>query len=141
MHRIIRRTALLLAIAAPALGAQETKKPAEAHDQHAQHAQHAQHGAPKLDAELAEHFKGIELSEEQVRKVTEIKAKHHKAMDALKKEAKDPNDAALKAALQKHMDAEHAEFEALLTAEQKKVFMENMKAHHKAETAGGSKKP
>jgi Spy/CpxP family protein refolding chaperone len=127
---------LLVAVTAPALGAQEAKKPASAGD-HAAHEQHAQ-PTKGLDAELAGHFKGIDLTDEQVKRIVEVKAKHHQAMDALKKDAKDPNDAALKAALQKHMDAEHAEFKALLTAEQHKAFEENMKGHHKAE-AGDAK--
>jgi Spy/CpxP family protein refolding chaperone len=124
MTRTFGRAALLLALAVPAAFAQQA-----ASGEHGSH--HAQ--APKLDAELAGHFKGITLTAEQVKQVTEIKARHHKAMGALKKDAKDPNDAALKASLQKHMDAEHAEFKALLTAEQAKVFEENMKAHHAAE--------
>ena len=125
MKRIIGTAALLLAFTAAAAGAQAAK-PAPA--------DHGSHQAkPKLDAEMAEHFKGITLTDEQVTKLTELKAKHHKAMDALKKDAKDPNDPALKASLQKHMDAEHAEFKALLTPDQVKVFEENMKAHHKAE--------
>lgn len=134
MFRTTRRLALLLAVVAvaPSLSAQAAPaaKPAEDHSAHAQHAQHAK---PALDAELAQHFKGIDLSDAQVKDVMAIKAKHHKAMDALKKDAKDPNDAALKAALQKHMDAEHAEFKAMLTPAQHKVFEENMKGHHKAE--------
>ncbi len=117
------RYALLLALAAPVAGAR-----AQAHDQHA--------AKPTLDSELTQHFKGISLTEEQVKQVTAIKAKHHKAMDALKKDAADPNAPALKIELQKHMDAEHAEFLALLTPEQKKVFMENMKAHHAEEAKG-----
>lgn len=127
MIRHLRRAALLLAIAAPALAAQQAAADHSAH--------HQQAAKPKLDDELAQHFKGIDLTEAQVKQVTEIKAKHHKAMDALKKDAKDQNDPALKLALQKHMDAEHAEFLAMLTPEQKKVFMENMKGHHQAEGA------
>ncbi len=127
MIRLMLRSALVLAVAAPALVAQQaTAKPMD-------HAAHDQHAKPKLDSELTEHFKGISLTEAQVKQVTEIKAKHHKAMDALKKDAKDPNDASLKISLQKHMDAEHAEFLGLLNPEQKKVFSENMKGHHKAE--------
>jgi Spy/CpxP family protein refolding chaperone len=126
MPRIIAQATLLLALVAPAAAAQ-----AAASSDHSSH--HAQSQAPKLDAELAEHFKGITLTAEQVKQVIEIKAKHHKAMDALKKDAKDPNDPALKASLQKHMDAEHAEFKALLTPEQAKAFEANMKAHHAAE--------
>ena len=114
------RLALVLALAAPAVQAQ-----AQAHDHH--------QAKPALDAELTEHFKGITLTDAQVKQVMEIKAKHHKAMDEIKKNAADANAPAVKAELQKHMDAEHAEFMALLTAEQKKVFMENMKAHHKAD--------
>jgi Spy/CpxP family protein refolding chaperone len=124
MIRLLRRTALLLAFTAPAISAQQAGE--------MDHSAHAQHAAkPKLDDELAGHFKGIDLTEAQVKQVVEIKAKHHKAMDALKKEAKDPEAPELKIALQKHMDAEHAEFLALLTPEQKRVFAENMKAHHK----------
>lgn len=130
MKRILATTGLLLAVAAPALHAQQA-----ATGDHGSH--HAPQGKPKLDAEMAEHFKGITLTDEQVQKLADIKAKHHKAMDALKKDAKDPNDPALKATLQKHMDAEHAEFKALLTPEQVKVFEENMKAHHAAEAKHG----
>jgi Spy/CpxP family protein refolding chaperone len=133
MSKYLGRTlAILFLAAASSLGAQEAKKPAPAKD----HAALDLHAKPALDGELAEHFKGIKLTDEQVKRIVEAKAKHHKAMDALKKDAKDPNDAALKAALQKHMDAEHAEFKALLTPEQHKVFEENMKGHHKAEAAG-----
>lgn len=131
MFRTISRAALLVAVVAvaPALSAQAAQAAKPADD----HASHGQHAKPALDAELAQHFKGIELSDAQVKEVMATKAKHHKAMDALKKDAKDPNDAALKAALQKHMDAEHAEFKAMLTPAQHKVFEENMKGHHKAE--------
>lgn len=130
MIRTVRLTALLLALTAPALGAQQAGE--------MDHSAHAQHMAkPKLDDELTQHFKGITLTEAQVKQVTEIKAKHHKAMDALKKEAKDPEAPALKLALQKHMDAEHAEFLALLTPEQRATFAENMKEHHKAEAKPG----
>lgn len=126
MIRTLRRVALLLAVAAPALAAQQAGAP--------DHSAHQQHAAkPKLDDELSQHFKGITLTDAQVKQVSEIKAKHHAAIDALKKDAKDPNDPALKIAIQKHMDAEHAEFLGMLTPEQKKTFMENMKAHHKAD--------
>ncbi len=129
--RLLAQTLLVTALAAPALLAQEAKKPAS---EHGAHDAHAMHGAkPVLDAELGEHFKGIALTDEQVKQVTAIKAKHHKAMDALRKDAKDPADPKLKVEIQKHMDAEHAEFLALLTPEQKRTFMENMKDHHKAE--------
>jgi Spy/CpxP family protein refolding chaperone len=127
MKRIIGTAALLLACTASTADAQAAK-PAPA-----EHGSHQAHAKPRLDAEMAEHFKGITLTDEQIQKLTELKEKHHKAMDALKKEAKDPADPALKASLQKHMDAEHAEFKALLSPEQVKVFEENMKAHHKAE--------
>lgn len=125
--RTIRHTALLLAVAAPALAAQQAKAPAPAH----------QHAATVLDAELAQHFVGISLTEAQVKQVAAIKARHHGAMDALKKDAKDQDDPALKASLKKHMDAEHGEFKALLTAEQYKKFEENMSAHHEMKPAGG----
>lgn len=132
MIRTLRRTALLLALSAPALAAQQAGE--------MDHSAHAQHMAkPKLDDELAQHFKGITLTDAQVKQVTEIKAKHHKAMDALKKDAKDPEAPALKVALQQHMDAEHAEFLAMLTPEQRKTFAENMKEHHKAEAKPGMK--
>lgn len=121
------RLALILALAAPALGAQQAA--AMSHDQHG--------GKPALDAELAGHFKGIALTDAQIRQVTEIKAKHHAAMDALRHGASDQNAPALKAELQKHMDAEHAEFMALLTEPQRKAFAENMKAHH--QPAAGAK--
>lgn len=121
------RYALLLALAAPVAGAQQG-----GHDQHA--------AKPALDSELAGHFKGIPLTDAQVKQVTEIKAKHHKAMDALKKNAADKDSPALKIELQKHMDAEHAEFLALLTPEQKKTFMENMKSHHADEAKAKGEK-
>lgn len=114
------RLALILALAAPALGAQQAG--AMSHDHPA--------AKPGLDAELAEHFKGITLTDVQVRQVTEIKAKHHAAMDELRRAAADQNAPALKAEIQKHMDAEHAEFMALLTEGQRKMFAENMKSHH-----------
>ena len=124
------RLALILAFAAPALGAQQAA--ATSHDHPA--------AKPALDAALAEHFKGIGLTEAQVRQVTEIKAKHHAAMDALRSGAADRNAPALKAEVQKHMDAEHAEFMALLTEGQRKMFVENMKAHH-APAAGAKPMP
>lgn len=128
--RMIRHTALLVAVAAPALAAQQDKAPPAAHE----------HAAPtKLDAELADHFKGIALTEAQVKQVTAIKARHHGAMDALKKDAKDQADPALKAAMAKHMAAEHGEFKALLTAEQYQKFEENMSAHHAMESKPGEK--
>ncbi len=126
MLRSIVRPLLIVALLAPVTAAQQS-----AASDHGSH--HGQQAKPALDAELAEHFKGITLTDDQVKRITEIKAKHHKAMDALKKEAKDPNDPSLKAELQKQMDAEHAAFKALLTPEQAKLFDENMKAHHKAE--------
>ncbi|MBX7117413.1 MAG: hypothetical protein K1X31_00300 [Gemmatimonadaceae bacterium] len=114
----LARLALLFALSAPALAAQ-------GHD----------HQAPaRLDAELAEHFRGIDLTPTQIRQVTEIKKKHHEAMDRLKKDAADPNAPTVKAALQREMDAEHAEFLALLTPEQRRVFQENLKSHHPADT-------
>jgi hypothetical protein len=128
--RMIRRTALLFALAAPGLAAQQAKAPAAAHE-------HA--AAPQLEGELAEHFKGIQLTDAQVAKVIAINAKHHVEMDALKKGAKDENDPALKAALQRHMDAEHAEFKGVLTAEQYRTFEANMKAHHAMEGQAGGK--
>jgi hypothetical protein len=143
--RITRSLALgglALAFAGTSIGAQGTKKPTAepaSHDAHAMHA--APDAKPKLDAELAGHFKGIELTDDQVKQVTEIKAKHHKAMDALRKDAKDPSDPALKVAIQKHMDAEHAEFLAMLSPEQRKVFAENMKGHHRTDGEKHDMKP
>ncbi|MDH5233890.1 MAG: hypothetical protein OEW77_02955 [Gemmatimonadota bacterium] len=128
--RTVRRTALLLALAAPALAAQQSKPPAAAHE-------HA--AAPKLDAELAEHFKGIHLTDAQVAQVTAIKAKHHAEMDKIHQAAKSEDDPALKAALQKHMDAAHAEFKAMLTPEQYTAFEANMKARHAMEAKAGEK--
>jgi Spy/CpxP family protein refolding chaperone len=121
MLKTVLRLAVALAISAPALSAQ-----AAGHDHHAK---------PALDAELSEHFKGITLTDAQVRQVTEIKAKHHKAMDALRANAAGRDSVALHAEIRKHMDAEHAEFMALLTPEQKKQFEENMKGHHGAAKA------
>ncbi|MCE9603080.1 MAG: hypothetical protein K8S21_12825 [Gemmatimonadetes bacterium] len=114
------RLALILAFAAPALEAQQAG--GMSHDHPA--------AKPALDAELAEHFKGIALTDAQIRQVTEIKAKHHAAMEELRRGAADQNAPARKAEVQKHMDAEHAEFMALLTEGQRKVFEANMKEHH-----------
>ncbi len=126
------RLALLMAFAAPALQAQAAG--AMSHDQH-------QAAKPALDAELAEHFKGIPLTEAQVRQVTAIKTKHHKAIEEVRRGAADQNAPALKAEVQRHMDAEHAEFMALLTVEQRKAFAENMKGHHAPAAAGEHKMP
>ncbi len=134
MRTPIRYAALLLAITAPALAAQEPARP--------KHDSHAQTAKPALDAELAEHFKGIPLTDDQVKHITDIKARHHKAMDAVRKAAKDPNDEPTKVALKHHMDAEHAEFKALLAPEHAKLLEANMKSHHKADAAmdhGGMK--
>ena len=98
------------------------------------HGDHAMHPAPvALDGELAEHFKGITLTETQTRQVIEIKTRVHAAMDSLKRGTTHQNDPTLKAALARRMEQEHAAFEALLTAEQRTVFEENMRAHHAAE--------
>lgn len=116
------RFALAVALVAPALGAQQAATPAPvAHDHH---------GKPTLDAELTEHFKGIALTEAQIRQVTEIKAKHHAAMDALRRNPAGRDSTELRVEIQKHMDAEHTEFTALLTADQKRTFEQNMRAHH-----------
>lgn len=119
------RHALLLALAAPALSAQgagHSHAPAPA-------------AAPaQLDGELAEHFKGITLTEVQVRQVMEIKKKRHEAMDRIRKDAPDPDAAAVKDALQREMDGEHAEFLALLDPAQRRRFMENLKSHHAADS-------
>ena len=93
-----------------------------------------------LDAELAEHFKGIALTDMQIRQLTEIKAKHHTAMEELRRAAADSTAPALKAELQKHMAAEHDEFMSLLNEAQRKVFAENMKGHH-ATSARASRMP
>lgn len=124
------RLALILALAAPALGAQQAG--GMSHDHPA--------AKPALDAELAEHFKGIALSDAQIRQVTEIKAKHHAAIEELRRGAADQNAPAVKAEVQKHMDAEHREFMALLTEGQRKLFEANMKEHH-APPAGAKPMP
>ncbi len=123
MIRTLLKSMMVLALAAPVAGAQAMD--------------HSKMGKPKLDAELTEHFKGITLTDAQIKQVLEIKHKAHEKMDAIKKGAKDPNEPTVKAALQKEMDGEHAAFKALLTADQAKVFDENMKAHHKAEAKDG----
>lgn len=120
------RLSLLLALTATAAQAQQMS--GMNHDQH-----HAQ--KPTLDAELAEHFKGITLTEAQIRQVTEIKSKHHRAIDALRAAPAGRDSATVAGEVRKHMEAEHAEFMALLTPEQKKVFEENMKGHHPAPAA------
>jgi len=118
--------ASLLAFAAPSASAQQ----AAAHDAH------QGHGAkPVLSGELAEHFKGIELTEAQTRQVIEIQRRAHHAMDSLRRSGRDQNDPALKAEIKKLMDAEHTDFKALLTPAQLQVFEANMKAHHEAEAS------
>jgi Spy/CpxP family protein refolding chaperone len=122
------RFALALAFVAPALAAAQAAPAAPA--ARAAHDQHGQHGKPALDAELTEHFKGIALTDAQVRQVLEIKAKHHAAMDDLRKNPGGRDSVAVHTEVQKHMAAEHAEFMAMLTPEQRKTFEENMKGHH-----------
>ena len=119
------RFALALAFAAPALAAQQAAPAAQPAP-----AGHDHQAKPALDAELAEHFKGITLTDAQVRQVTEIKAKHHAAMEAIRKNPGGRDSVAVRTDVQKHMDAEHADFMALLTAEQKKTFEMNMRGHH-----------
>lgn len=114
------RLALILAFASPALGAQQAGGMSHEHPA----------AKPALDAELGEHFKGIALTDVQIRQLTAIKAKHHRAMEELRHGAADQADPALKAEVQKHMDAEHDEFRSVLTEAQRKVFAENMKGHH-----------
>lgn len=114
------RFALALAFIAPALPAQQA---AMSHDHQAK---------PALDAELAEHFKGITLTDAQVRQVTEIKAKQHKLMEELQRGAAGRDSVAVRTEVQKLMESEHAQFMALLTPEQKRVFEENMQGHHPA---------
>jgi Spy/CpxP family protein refolding chaperone len=121
MRTTLRLSALLLALAAPALGAQD----------HAAHEKAKAHAAkPTLDAELKQHFEGIALTDAQVAQLVAIKEKHHAAMAKMKAEAKEPADPAMQAAHAKHMEAEHAEFKAVLTAEQYARFEANMKRHH-----------
>ncbi|MBK7907439.1 MAG: hypothetical protein IPJ78_12890 [Gemmatimonadetes bacterium] len=114
------RFALALALSAPALPAQQA---AMSHDHQAK---------PALDAELAEHFKGIALTDAQIRQVTEIKAKQHKLMEELQRNPGGRDSVAVRAEVQKLMDGEHAQFMALLTPEQKRIFEQNMRAHHPA---------
>jgi len=114
------RFALALALFAPALPAQQA---AMSHDHQAK---------PALDAELAEHFKGIALTDAQIRQVTEIKAKQHKLMEELQRNPGGRDSVAVRAEVQKLMDGEHAQFMALLTPEQRRIFEQNMRAHHPA---------
>ncbi len=111
-----------LALSAPGLAAQ--------HD-----GDHGSHGAMReaLEGDLAEHFKGIELTEAQRRQVKAIQARAHATMDSLRRAAADPNDAALKARIARVMSEEHMAFKALLTPAQAVIFEANMKAHHDAE--------
>ena len=127
MHLSVLRVAFLLAITIPVLRAQQAAAPMT-HE-------HPMAAPPMLDAELAELFKGITLTESQIRQVTEIKARRHDAIETLQKAAPDKHDPQVKAAVQKHMDAEHGEFTALLTPEQAKTLADNMKSHHAAEGA------
>ncbi len=120
------RLALALAFTAPALSAQAASAPAA----QPAHAAQAPHAKPALDAELTEHFKGIALTEAQVRQVTEIKAKHHAAMEAIRKNPGGRDTTAVRVEVQKLMDSEHAEFMALLTPDQKRTFEMNMRGHH-----------
>jgi hypothetical protein len=117
--------ALGIVLCAPALAAQHT-------------GDHGSHGAMSqaLTGDLAEHFKGIGLTEAQTRQVKEIQAKAHATMDSLRHGATDPNDAALKARIARVMREEHAAFKAVLTPAQVVIFEANMKAHHEAEAKG-----
>lgn len=86
---------------------------------------HAKMGAEGWNEHLAEHFKGVTLSADQKNRIIAANKQHHDAIAALEKAGK-KDDPATKAAIQKHMDAEHADFKQILTAEQYKAFTENM---------------
>ena len=114
--------AFALILSAPALAAQ--------HD-----GDHASHGTmmTALEGDLAEHFKGIELTPAQIQQVKAIQARAHATMDSLRRTTTNPNDTAVKAQIARVMSGEHMAFKALLTPAQAAVFEENMKAHHEAE--------
>lgn len=114
---------LLAFSSSPARGQQSS-----AHDAHQSHA-----ARPVLEGELAEHFKGIDLSETQIRQVIEIQRRAHHAVDSLRHSGRDHADPTLKAEIKRLMDAEHADFKALLSPAQLLVFEANLKAHHEAE--------
>ncbi len=123
MKRMI--VAGLLLVATSTLGAQEKgKKTDKMMDK-----KPAATAPGELSGEMADHFKGITLTPEQKAKIIEINKSRHAAMDKMSKGAK-PEGAkdasAMKAAMQKEMDAEHADFKAVLTPEQYKVFVANM---------------
>lgn len=119
------RFALALSLAAPALAAQQATPPTPPAP-----AGHDHQAKPALDADLGELFKGITLTDAQMRQANEIKTKHHAAMDEIRKNPGRRDSLAVRAELQQHMDAEHADFTALLTADQRKTFGTNMRAHH-----------
>lgn len=124
MIRSLAVAVFALSLHAPSLVAQ----------QHTGHDAHQRDGAkPVLEGELAEHFKGIDLTEAQIRQVIEIQTHAHHAMDSLRHSGRDQNDPVLRAEIKKLMDAEHAAFKALLTPAQLQLFEANMKAHHEAE--------
>ena len=112
--------ALLFAFASPAAGAQPPAVMSPAHPP----------STPTLDAALAEHFKGIVLTDRQIRQLTAIRAKHHPAMAARHHGGADQGDTAQTSEVQRRMAAEHEELLSVLTEAQRRVFDENMTGHH-----------
>jgi hypothetical protein len=75
-------------------------------------------------AELEQHFAGIKLTTEQKAKIIASQQSRHAAMDKLN--ATDKDALATKAAVHAQMDAEHADFKAILSADDYKIFQTNM---------------
>ena len=124
MIRALVVSTLAVGLLVPSLAAQQST----GHDAHP-----AAGATPVLGGELAEHFKGVELTEAQIRDVIAIQSRAHHAMDSLRRSGRDQTDPAFKAEIKKLMDDEHAAFTALLTPAQAERFKANMKAHHEAE--------
>jgi membrane protein involved in colicin uptake len=113
MKRIAFTALALLAVMASPVLAQATAAKAEAK---------AEAG---WSAELQQHFAGITLTGEQKAKIIASQKTHHAAIDKLNADNKDAA-AATKAAVMAHMDAEHADFKAILSADDYKIFQANM---------------
>ena len=91
-------------------------------------------------------FNGIELTEAQKAQVQQISEKYRAQKDALRSNGGQmgaPDDAA-RAKMSEIMNASHAEYRAILNADQQKIFDQNLaemkarKQHHKKPAPSGS---
>lgn len=91
-------------------------------------------------------MRSLQLTPEQEKKIASLHHDAHSQMDAAKKSwkaaGKSPDtDPALKAELQRMMDAEHAAFRAALNPSQQSAYDVALKAHLSGEHGGEHAKP